>query len=200
MCRVAAVVMAAGRASRFGAGPDDSKVLALLDGRPLVRHVVEVALASRAAGTLIVTGQAAAGVAAAVADLPVTVAHNPAYASGMASSLKAGLVALPDEIDGALILLADMPRVAVATLDALIDAFATADPSPDAVVPVHGGSQGNPVLIARALFDEIAQLAGDEGARKLLARPGQAILACQVEDPGISIDVDTRDALRALVG
>ncbi len=198
MRRVAAVVMAAGRASRFGAGPDDSKVLALLDGQPLVRHVVDTARASRAAAIVVVTGQAAARVEAALADRPVTLAHNPNYASGMASSVKAGIAALPADIDGALILLADMPRVTVATLDALIAAFVGATSPPDAVTPMHGGQPGNPVLIGRALFAEVARLDGDAGARKLLAAPRGAVLACPVDDAGVMIDVDTRAALRAL--
>ena len=185
MAEVAALVMAAGRGTRFGAGADESKVLALLGGRPLVRHVVERALASRATQTFVVTGQAADAVAEALAGLPVTLVHNPAYASGMASSVKAGIAALPAHIDGALVMLADMPRVATATLDALIAAFAAAQ-SPDAVVPVHLGRQGNPVLLGRASFSEVSRLEGDAGARKLFARPGRTILPCPVDDPASS--------------
>ncbi len=200
MAEVAAIVLAAGRASRFGAGPDESKILAMLDGKPLVRHVAECALASRATRTLVVTGQAADGVAAALADLPVTLVHNASYASGMASSVKAGIAALPPHIDGTLVLLADMPRVSLATLDSLIGAFAATQPAPDAVVPVHAERQGNPVLLGRALFSEVARLEGDAGARKLLAEYGRTILPCPVDDPGIELDIDTRDALRDLGG
>ena len=158
--------------------------------------MAETALASRAATTLVVTGQAAAGVEAALAGLPVRLVQNPDYASGMAGSVKAGVAALRADVDGALVLLADMPRVAVVTLDALIGAFEGADMPPDAVVPVHDGQRGNPVLLGRALFEAVARLQGDAGARKLL--PGRSVIACEVGDPGILVDVDTRDALAAL--
>ena len=198
--KVAAVVMAAGRGSRFGAGPDGSKLLAELDGTLLVRRVAEIALASRAAPTFVVTGQAADRVAAALDGLAVTLVHNADYPSGMASSVKAGIAALPAEIDGALILLADMPLVAVATLDALIAAYAGAEPKPDAVVPVHEGHAGNPALLGRALLADVARLEGDAGARKLFSAPGCRVLPCPVDDPGIAIDIDTRAALRDLGG
>jgi molybdenum cofactor cytidylyltransferase len=199
MVEVAALVMAAGRGSRFGGGPDELKVLALLDGRSLVCHVVDLALASRAVATLVVTGRGAEAVATALDEHPVTLVHNPFYARGMAGSLKAGLVALPPNIDGALVLLADMPRLRTATLDTLIAAFA-ASPDADAVVPIHDGREGNPALLARCLFPELMQLTGDTGARRLLAQAGRRIVRCQVDDPGILVDVDTREALQALGG
>ena len=199
MAEVAALVMAAGRGSRFGAGADESKVLADLEGRPLVCHVVETALASRAAATLVVTGQAAQGVATALDTHPVALVHNPFFARGMAGSLKAGLVALPSNIEGALVLLADMPRVRVGTLDALIAAFDAAKDA-DAIIPVHDGREGNPALLARSLFAELMLLEGDAGARRLLSQKGRKIVRCPVEDPGILVDIDTRDALQALGG
>lgn len=197
---VAAVVLAAGRASRFGAGPDESKVLAELDGKALVRRVAEIALASRAAPAVVVTGQAADRIAAALDGLAVTLVHNTDFASGMAGSVKAGIAALPADIDGALILLADMPRVAVATLDALISAFEEATPTPDTVVPVYAGREGNPVLLGRTMFSAVAGLEGDSGARKLFSAPWCKVLPCPVDDPGIAIDVDTRHALADLGG
>ncbi len=199
MVEIAALVMAAGRGARFGAGPDESKVLADLEGRPLVCHVVETALASRAAATLVVTGQGAHGVATALDAHPVALVHNPFFARGLAGSLKAGLVALPPHIDGALVLLGDMPRVRIETIDALIAAFdASADA--EAVVPLCDGREGNPALLGRSLFAELMLLEGDAGARRLLSQPGRRIVRCPVEDPGILVDVDTREALHALGG
>ena len=191
-------MLAAGRATRFGAGPGESKVLAELAGKPLVRNVAVLALASQAVTTIVVTGQAAERVAAVLADLPVALVHNPDYASGMASSLKVGIAALSPDIDGALILLADMPRVAVVTLDALIATFVATEPAPAAVAPVHAGHEGNPALLGRDLFSDVARLEGDAGARRLFA--GRSIIACPVDDPGILFDIDTRDALRELEG
>ena len=199
MAEIAAIVLAAGRATRFAAdeGPESaSKVFAILEGRPLLAHVVATAAASRAAPVVVVTGRGADRAAAALEGLDVVIAHNARFAEGMAGSLAAGLAAVPDTAEAAVVLLADMPRVARATLDALIAVFTRE--RPDAVVPVHGGRRGNPVLIARSLFPALLRLSGDEGARRILAEGSHRVLLCEVDDPGVLVDIDTRDALDAL--
>ena len=194
---IAAVVLAAGRASRFGAGSRTSKVYALLDGRPLVAHVVAAARSSLASPIVVVTGQAGGLAAAALHhDAPDLIVANPDFATGMASSLRVGLAALPATVAGALVLLADMPLVAPSTLDALIRRFAE-EPC-DAVVPCFDGRPGNPVLIARGLFAAVMRLGGDAGARTLLKEAGRKVLDCPVEDAGVLVDVDTPEALAAL--
>ncbi len=195
---IAALLLAAGRARRFGAAEDDSKVVADFGGLPLVTRIAMTGLASRATPVVVVTGHAAVAVEAALAGLTVQIIHNRDYATGMASSLKAGLAALPPEAGGALILLADMPLVSQATLDRLIAWFETNSSEVEAVVPTFEGRRGNPVLIGRTMFSAVASLNGDEGARKLLAASGRAVAFCAVDDRGIEIDVDTPEALEAL--
>ncbi len=191
-------MLAAGRATRFseGVGPGHSKVFAELDGRPLVSQVVATAAVSRAAPVIVVTGNGAEHMVAALAELDAVLVHNPRYAEGMAGSIATGLAAVPKTAAAAIILLADMPRVAPATLDALIAAFERE--RPDAVVPVHGERRGNPVLISRTLFPALLRLGGDEGARLILADANHSVLQCVVDDPGVLVDVDTREALAAL--
>ena len=191
MSRVAAVVLAAGTASRYRAADPvvSTKLVALLDGKPLVRHVAEAALASRARPVLVVTGHAERDVAASLDGLPVAFVPNPAYATGLASSLRAGLAVLPGDVTGALILLGDMPGVTGALIDRLIACF-EAETARDAVVPVYAGSRGNPALLARSLFAAAATLQGDEGARRLLTRArvhdvdlGDAAVTLDIDDP-----------------
>ena len=119
MIDVAAVVLAAGRSSRFHAagGAGETKLIATLDGKPVVRHVVEAALASRARPVIVVVGHASGAVEAALAGLPATIVFNPDYATGLASSLRAGLTAAPTDAAGALMLLGDMPRVEAALIE-----------------------------------------------------------------------------------
>ena len=199
MVEVAAVVLAAGRGTRFGARGDDSKVFAMLAGRPLLSHVVATVLASRASFVVVVTGQAADRAEAALRDnRPTSLVHNGDYASGMASSLKIGIGALPPSAEGALVLLGDMPLVASSTLDQLIARFRPEEA--DAVAPVHQSRQGNPVLIGRCLFPRLMALTGDQGAKRLLADPSIRVVGCPVDDPGILVDVDTPAALAALEG
>ena len=188
--RVAAIVLAAGRSIRMGA---QNKLLADLDGRPMVRRVVETALASKARPVLVVTGHMAAEVGAALAGLDVTPVANPDYATGLASSLKAAIRAVPAECDGALILLGDMPGIAVDHVDRLVDAFRAA---PDAiVVPVHEGRQGNPVLWPRRYFPELLQLEGDAGARRLIAARRDEVREVDLRTTVIFADIDTPEEL-----
>lgn len=191
--RIAAAVLAAGRGSRFGAGPTSSKVVARIGGEPLVRRSARLALAARAQPVLVVTGHAAPAVAAAVHDLPVRLVANEAYAKGLATSLHAALDALGPDVDGLLVLLADMPLVRAPTLGALMADY---DPAVcDAVVPRIEGKIGNPVLLGRALFPAVRRIEGDRGARALLSAPQHRIRICEVDDPGILTDIDTPEAL-----
>jgi molybdenum cofactor cytidylyltransferase len=191
---IAAIVLAAGRGARFSGA--QNKLLAELGGRPLLRRSVEAALASRVTRTIVVTGHSRAKAEAALTDLPVVLAHNPDFASGMASSLRAGL-SLAAEEAGVLVLLADMPGVSPDTLDQLIMVFGNA-PSPCvAVVPVYSGRRGNPVLLGRKLFPRLAELKGDEGARQLL-QSSDGVLEAPVEDKGVVADVDTAADLEIL--
>lgn len=187
---VAAVVLAAGRSSRMGV---HNKLLADIAGKPMVRRVVETALASKTRPVLVVTGHQSAEVAAALAGLEVAPITNANYATGLASSLKAGIRAVPAECAGALILLGDMPRIAVEHVDRLVDAFAVA---PDTiVVPVHEGRHGNPVLWPRHLFPELLQLEGDAGAKRLIAAHQSNVREVNLQASGVLDDIDTPEEL-----
>ena len=194
MTRVGAVLLAAGTASRFRAADPSlpTKLVARVGGVELVRRVAEAALASRAAPLVVVTGHAAGDVMAALDGVPLIRAHNPDYAGGMASSLRTGLGALPADVEGALVLLGDMPGVTAPLLDRLLAAFAT-EPGCDAVVPVLGGRRGNPALLARGVFAAAMALAGNEGARRLLA--GARVVEVAVDDAAVLLDVDEPSAL-----
>ncbi len=194
--RVAAVVLAAGRSTRMG---DRNKLLAEVDGAPMVRRVVEAILASRARPVIVVTGHERARVEAALRHLPVTFVANPDHATGMASSLRAGIAAVPADRDGALVCLADMPRLTAPVLDALIEAFHPEE-GRAIVVPVHRGRRGHPVLFARTFFPEIMALEGDVGARSVLAAHPEAVVEVAVEDPAVLLDIDTPEALAAARG
>jgi molybdenum cofactor cytidylyltransferase len=188
------ILLAAGRGTRFGAEP---KLLQALAGRALVRHAAEAAVASGLGPVVAVLGAHADRVGAALDGLDLVRVVNPAYADGLATSLQAGLAALPRGIDGAIVLLGDMPRVSARHLADLADAFRAADPSPSAVVPVHAGVRGNPVLLnLRRLGPALAGLSGDQGAGRLLAGRDD-VLECAM-DAGVTQDVDTPDGLAAL--
>jgi molybdenum cofactor cytidylyltransferase len=189
--RVAAVILAGGQSTRMG-GPN--KLLAEIGGRPLIRIAVEEALASRARPVIVVTGHQRDKVDGALVGLKVERVHNPDFADGLSTSLKAGLGAVPAEADGAVVLLGDMPQVRASLIDRLIAAF---DPERGAlvVVPTIEGKRGNPVIWSRRFFPELMALEGDVGARHLIARYAEAVTEVAVTDQAAFIDVDTPDAL-----
>ena len=194
----AAIVLAAGRSTRYrdAGGPAPTKLVALWRGRPVVWHVAEAALGSSAHPVVVVTGHAAEAVERALAGLPVHIVHNPGFADGLATSLRAGLQALPPGSGEAVILLGDMPLVDAAAIDTLIRA-AREDPEADAAVPVHDGIRGNPVLLRRGLFARAASLRGDEGARRLLRDPALRVIELASLNGAVGFDVDKPDDLAA---
>jgi molybdenum cofactor cytidylyltransferase len=191
---VAAVVLAAGRSSRMG-GPN--KLLAEIGSRPLVRIVVDAALASRARPVIVVTGHQRERVEAALAGLPIKFVRNPHYADGLGTSLKAGIAALPAEADGVIVCLGDMPQVDAGLIDRLIGAF---DPAHGAlvVVPTIDGQRGNPVVWSRRFFADLTAVKGDVGARNLIGRYPEAVAELPLTGTAALTDVDTPEALEAV--
>ena len=192
--RIAAIVLAAGRSTRMG-GPN--KLTAEVAGKPLLRIAAEEALASRADPVIVVTGHQRDRVEQALAGLNVRFVHNPGFADGLSTSLRAGIAAVPADADGAIVCLGDMPQVRAALIDRLIAAF---DPARGAliVVPTIQGKRGNPVLWSRRFFPELAALEGDVGARHLIGTYGEALTEVTA-DAAALIDIDTPEALSAFV-
>jgi molybdenum cofactor cytidylyltransferase len=191
--RVAALVLAAGSSRRMAGS---NKLLQPVAGVPMVRRAANAALASRSTAVVVVTGFDADAVRESLAGLDLEFANNPEHASGMASSLRAGLGALPADTDAVVVVLGDMPMVTAAHIDSLIAAF---DPARgNIVVPVKGDRRGNPILWPLALFAEMQQVQGDVGARELLKIHAERVDRVPCDDDAIFADVDTPDALRAL--
>jgi molybdenum cofactor cytidylyltransferase len=191
---IAGVVLAAGRSSRMG-GPN--KLLAEIGGKPLVRIVVDAVLASRARPVVVVTGHQRDKVEAALAGLSVKFVHNPHFADGLDTSLKAGIAALPADADGAIVCLGDMPQVDAALIDRLIGAF---DPDHGALVvlPTIDGKRGNPVVWSRRFFPDLMAVEGDVGARYLIGRYTEAVAEVPLTGTAALTDVDTPEALEAV--
>ena len=192
--RIAAIVLAAGLSRRMG---EQNKLLLKADGKSLVRGAAEKALASQAVETLVVTGHEQAEVASELSSLNLRIIENPNYAEGLSASLKAGLSALPQFVDGALILLADMPGLDGETLNKLIAAFNPVE-GRDFCVPTFEGQWGNPVLIGRRFFPEALAIEGDRGARELLRDYPDQVAEVAVTDSGILRDIDSPEDAEGL--
>jgi molybdenum cofactor cytidylyltransferase len=191
---IAAVVLAAGRSTRMGAV---NKLIAEIGGKPLVRIAAEQAIASRASPVIVVTGHQREKVEAALDGLPVRLVHNPDYAEGLGTSLKAGIAAVPAEADAAIVCLGDMPQVDSALIDKLIAGF---DPERGAliVVPSIAGRRGNPVLWSHRFFPDLMQIQGDIGARHLIGNYAEAVTEVQVAGEAALTDIDTPESFSAV--
>ncbi len=165
----------------------------------MVARVVDAFLASKADPVLVVLGHEADRVRAALAGRDVRFVENPAYEEGLGASLRAGIEALEEDVDAALVGLGDMPRVLPAHIDRLIDAFDPAGPG-TIVVPVHDRKRGHPVLWSSRHFAEMRKLGGDVGARGLLERHADAVRAVPIDDAAIHLDVDTPEMLAGASG
>ncbi len=194
---IAAIVLAAGRSRRMA--PRNKLLIADASGRAMVARVVDNALASRAHPVVVVTGHQPDEVRAALGDRSVLYAHNPDFADGLSSSLRAGLAALPPETEGALICLGDMPLVDGAMLDRLIAAF-DPDQGRAIVLPTFNGKQGNPMLWAARFFPAMAALCGDVGARHLAAENADVTAEVEIGSDAVVRDFDTPEALGTLAG
>ena len=190
--RIAAVLLAAGSSSRMG---DANKLLATVGGKPLVRIAAEAALGSRAVSLTVVTGHERGRIESALAGLGAAFVHNPDHAAGLSTSLRAGLASLSDDIDGAVVLLGDMPEVTARTVDRVIAAFRPGR----IVVPVAGGKRGNPVLWSRQFFPELMRVTGDTGGRALIEANSGMVTEIELGS-GVSLDIDTPEALAAVGG
>ncbi|MEL6961974.1 MAG: molybdopterin-binding/glycosyltransferase family 2 protein [Pseudomonadota bacterium] len=191
---VAALVLAAGRSTRMG---QENKLLVDIDGKPMVNHAIDAMLNSKVDHVVVVIGHEAEAVREVIGERAVTIAYNPAFAEGLSTSLAAGIDALPTNIDGVLVGLGDMPRLGPGDIDRLVAAF---DPSEGRAicVPTVNGKRGNPVLFSNEFLDEIRGIEGDVGARHLIGAHHDRVFEVEMGNDAALIDVDTKDALRAL--
>lgn len=184
--RFGAIVLAAGPSTRMG----QPKQLLPLDGRPLLLRVVDAALASSAWPVVVVLGAEAEKIRPLLTRLPVLVAENPAWAEGMASSVRTGIAMLQQfsrSLDGALITLCDQPAFSAEVIARLVARQHTSGRS---IVAAHyNGRNAAPALFLRSHFAALAALTGEEGARTLLnARPE---LVAAENLPELALDLDT---------
>ena len=189
---IAGLLLASGASRRFGS----NKLLAPLDGRPVVRWSAE-ALAGAVEKTWVVVPARSSEVRSALDGLPVRCVENLVADEGMASSIRAGIAALPAEADAVVITLGDQPLIEGDVIRRVVATWRISPAPRGAVVASYEDGRGHPVLFGAALFPALQALEGDRGARELLASLGEAVAVVDV--PGERpVDVDTPEALASL--
>ena len=192
--RVAAVVLAAGAGSRFGGG----KLLAQLDGRPILQHVLDRIAAAGITSVVVVLGDDAPAIEKGIDWHGERRVRNPDPQRGLSSSLQVGIQALGPSVETALIVLGDQPMLPARAVRALLDA--EADPTRPVVVPVYGDDAGrNPVRLDRAAFALVDEATGDHGLAPLLAAHPELGRELSIRVEGGNPDVDTPADLVALL-
>lgn len=188
MSRIAGVVLAAGTSSRLGR----PKQLLMLDGKPLVVHVVERALASGLDEVVVVTSAHDGRVESVLSGSEARLVHNAHFAEGQASSLVAGIDALGADIDAAVILLGDQPGISPEVIRRVIGARLTR--AAPVVMALYGEVRSHPVLFGREIFPELLQLRGDVGARGVIRAHRNDVVLVEGGAMTPPSDVDTEEA------
>lgn len=186
---VGAVVLAAGRSARMG----EVKQLLQLGRRTVLERTLASVRGAAVDKIVLVLGYAAEEIRRELsAELleGVTVAVNEGFAEGMSSSLRVGLAALGSQMDAALIVLGDQPLVRPETIDRIIMKYR--ESGAEIVVPHFKGRRGNPVLLDRSVFPEAMALEGDTGFRAIFGSHAAGLIAVDVDDEGVLMDIDTR--------
>jgi molybdenum cofactor cytidylyltransferase len=182
---VSAIVLAAGSSTRMGT----VKPLVRIGGEAMLQRVLSMLRESRADEIVVVLGYEAQLIRDTIALDDVKIVINDLYPQGVASSIRAGLASVKPDAQAALIVLADQPFLQSATIDLLIEEYRIK--KPEIIVPLYRGSRGNPVLLDRSVFHEVAALRGDIGCRAIFGNHAGGLLKLPVEDAGILVDLDT---------
>lgn len=188
---IAAVILAAGQSRRFGKA---NKLTAELDGRPVAAYALEAAAKSRCDGIVLVVPPDHGELLNALRTdgaASFATAVNEEAATGMASSIRAGIAALPGTVAGALLMLADMPHITPGLIDLLIEAFEASGGTAIVFPETHDGARGHPVIFPAQLFDELKQLKGDVGARPVIEAHADLLCPLAVQTDAVIEDIDT---------
>ncbi len=188
---IAGIILAAGRASRFG----EAKQVLNWKGEPFVRVVAQTALRAGLSSVIVITGAHAEQVESAVHDLDVKMVHNQNWESGQGSSIREGVRTIPNECGGAIFLLADQPQVNTSILHALIEKHAEA--LYPIVAPMVFDRRANPVLFDRTTFPDLMTIEGDTGGRAIFHKHRVEYLPWH--DDGLLLDVDTPEQYQRLI-
>lgn len=193
---ISAIVLAAGESKRMGR----PKQLLEWHGKPLLHHVLESLINSHADEIILVLGHDREWIGKSLPALPIKIVINPDYQSGIASSLRQGLLAMDPRSEAFLVLLADQPGIGPEVINRVIQGFQHTIPKRGIVRPVFRGSGGHPVLISVKYLQEALQLQGDVGARPILMNHPEDILEIDVDQDVVLKDIDTPEQYQKFTG
>jgi len=169
-----------------------NKLLLPIGGRPMIASVFDTVAEAGFSPVVVVAGFDEPAIRKALEGRKVHFISNPGWELGLAGSLRAGISALPGTVNGALIMLGDMPLVKASTFQALKTSFIAGE-GERIVYPTCEGRQGNPVLFPTRFFDDLLNLQGDRGAKELLEKHAADTVAVPVKSREVLQDCDSEE-------
>ena len=196
MARIAVILLAAGRSTRF-AGQGGHKLLAPVAGVPVVRLSARAAIDAAVGDVVVVTGSERHAVAAVLADLPVRVVHAGDYVDGMSASLRRGVDSVRGSVEALVVALADQPTMQAETYRTVVATWRVTGAS--IVTPAYAcaTAPAHPTLFSADVLDELLDLRGDAGARSIIARDPGRVATAFIDSPAPR-DIDTVEDLVAV--
>lgn len=187
--KVAGVILAAGGSSRFG----EIKQLLPWKNKNIINTVVETAALAGLDPILVVLGANAGLIQASLDNETVQVVNNTDWDKGQSTSLKAGVTAIRQTVDGVLFLLCDQPHLTVNLVDAVVEEGLR---SGKVVTPIIDDRRANPVYFPASCFPLFDTLEGDAGGRQIIPACPHTTLPWL--DDWMARDIDTSEDYRAL--
>ncbi|MUG98632.1 NTP transferase domain-containing protein [Scytonema sp. UIC 10036] len=185
MSDIGLILLAAGASTRMGT----PKQLLQYQQQSLLRHMVEVALASVCNPVIVVLGAYAELIRPEVESSNVRIVENDRWSEGMSTSIQSGMEALNDDVEAVVLMLCDQPFVSTQTINQLVNVFQATDGQ--IVASEYGGVQGVPALFKRNLFAELLTLSGAAGARQVIKQNAEKVFSLPF--PNGIFDLDTRN-------
>ncbi len=189
---LSAIVLAAGTSRRMGV---ENKLLATVNGKPMIVRAVETLPVGLFEQVIVVTGYQREEVEQALTGCDVRFVRNEDYQEGLATSLAAGLRAVKNQTKGVLVALGDMPLVSQNVVVDLVSAF---ELDGDICAPSFANKRGNPILWGRQYFQALQSVRGDKGGRDLLEKHRSKLKLVDVDCNGVLMDFDTKHSLDTL--
>jgi len=185
-----AIVLAAGSSRRMGS----QKLLLPFGQSTLIETVIDQVLDSSVDRVMVVLGAHHEKIRDAISQKPVQFCHNKAHKEGMLSSVICGIRSLPMDATCALIFLGDQPEIPSFVTNTVINAYH--EKLFGIVIPIYGNRRGHPLLVDMKYRKEIENLDLEQGLRSLRHHFPDDVLEVEVNEPGILVDIDTREDYR----
>lgn len=198
MCKIGAVILAAGKSVRMG----KPKLLMPFKGNPLFTYPLKLAIHQQLQPIVCVTGRYHEQIKE-ILELEkndITLTYNPFFESGLASSLKAGIHTIKDQVDGAMIFLGDQPLIPNEVVQKMIEEYKKGKKKGIKIIrPLFGSRLGHPILFDQSLFPEFNVLQGDEGGKSILKKHQVSLKLLHFQNEDWGIDIDTEEEYQTLL-